>query len=295
MLSVNLEDVQRASDAVRADWRSSALADDGGGAPGAEPPNSAVTPRLTDQVEPEAGPRGALATPAELEALHRRTPSASLAELEALDREGLLEKMPRAEDGSLTSVGSARHAEGKCAPCLFWFRKSCSKGLRCSYCHIRHEGLRNKRIRPSKQTRIKLREQMAANGETGPLAIKNSSDSRQQQQQRRPRKATGDGGSSSESSSGEEGEGEARRKVARTDIPPDLFLDAKGNSRPCWLRDDDPPGYGHSQYGCIQPQYSAPPEYGAPAIAPYSLPLGGAPHAGYGYAPAQPGYGQQQR
>jgi hypothetical protein len=73
-------------------------------------------------------------------------------------------EMPRNDRGEVASIGSLKHAEGGCSPCLFWFRKSCAKGVHCDYCHFRHKGQRNKRIRPSKKTRMQMR---AGNGQPG--------------------------------------------------------------------------------------------------------------------------------
>lgn len=254
------------------------------------------------------------------ERLHRQT-GVSLAELQALEQEGVLDQIPRDKEGGLTSVGSIKHAEGECAPCLFWHRKACVKGIRCTYCHIAHEGLQKKRIRPCKQTRKRLRE-----GKEPIL-------------QGRLREANGagynaagmqGGDSSSEDSSFQADDG--RLKSARTDLPAGIFLDAKGNSRPCWLRDDDLPCYGNTkggqsgqpghgamgacqsyppqhahQYGS-QPQYSTQHQYGAQSqygVQPQhesqsqrsaqhgcSAPPSGAPREGYGM-PAFPSYGRQ--
>ena len=74
-----------------------------------------------------------------------------------LHNQGFLEKIPRNDKQELTSVGSIGHSEGNCTPCLFWFRSSCSKGIKCDYCHFKHKGQRNKRIRPSRQTRERMR------------------------------------------------------------------------------------------------------------------------------------------
>jgi len=75
--------------------------------------------------------------------------------LEALHECGLLAQIPRDGHGTLTSVGSIKHAGGDCSPCLFWFRKACARGIACDYCHSRHKGQRNKRIRPSRKTRMR--------------------------------------------------------------------------------------------------------------------------------------------
>lgn len=57
----------------------------------------------------------------------------------------------------LPSLGSDKHDVGECSPCVFWFKRSCVKGVSCQYCHYFHSGQRNKRIRPSKKTRDHMR------------------------------------------------------------------------------------------------------------------------------------------
>mmetsp|Transcript_9685 Transcript_9685/g.30139 ORF Transcript_9685/g.30139 Transcript_9685/m.30139 type:complete len:316 (-) Transcript_9685:51-998(-) len=78
-------------------------------------------------------------------------------DLIALDAQGLLRQIPRNAEGEMTSVGSVLHATGECSPCVFWFKNSCSKSIKCSYCHFMHRGQKNKRIRPSKQTRMQMK------------------------------------------------------------------------------------------------------------------------------------------
>lgn len=94
------------------------------------------------------------------------TPSASSsrAVLHRSDQEGnvpdsqsLMDQVPLNEKGKFSSIGSIRHKYGDCSPCLFWFRNCCAKGIHCDYCHIRHKGQKNKRIRPSKKTRMQMR------------------------------------------------------------------------------------------------------------------------------------------
>eukprot|EP00746_Dinoflagellata_sp_MGD_P020875 gnl/MRDRNA2_/MRDRNA2_14867_c0_seq1.p1 gnl/MRDRNA2_/MRDRNA2_14867_c0~~gnl/MRDRNA2_/MRDRNA2_14867_c0_seq1.p1 ORF type:complete len:217 (+),score=39.79 gnl/MRDRNA2_/MRDRNA2_14867_c0_seq1:91-741(+) len=75
--------------------------------------------------------------------------------LETIHRNGLLSKIPRDEDGRLTSIGSIEHDPESgveyCKPCVFWFRTRCNKGIFCEYCHFRHVGQKAKRIRKSKR------------------------------------------------------------------------------------------------------------------------------------------------
>ena len=68
-------------------------------------------------------------------------------------------------DGGLAdfaSIGSVGHGRGECQPCIFWFRGSCAKGEACTHCHSLHPGQKNKRIRPSKKTRLRIRSAAAA-------------------------------------------------------------------------------------------------------------------------------------
>jgi hypothetical protein len=93
----------------------------------------------------------------DLESIHLET-GTPMAELRLLAKQGLLQGIPRNELGQLASIGSVHHASGTCTPCVFWFKKSCLKGLTCSYCHFKHKGQKSKRIRPSKKTRQHRRE-----------------------------------------------------------------------------------------------------------------------------------------
>eukprot|EP00927_Polykrikos_kofoidii_P057907 TRINITY_DN52149_c0_g1_i1.p1 TRINITY_DN52149_c0_g1~~TRINITY_DN52149_c0_g1_i1.p1 ORF type:complete len:352 (-),score=58.72 TRINITY_DN52149_c0_g1_i1:61-1077(-) len=77
--------------------------------------------------------------------------------LEVLWEKGILQQIPRDENGEITSAGSIRHHTGSCSSCLFWLKQYCSKGIQCNYCHIRHSGQKKKRIRPSRRTRQEMR------------------------------------------------------------------------------------------------------------------------------------------
>lgn len=77
--------------------------------------------------------------------------------LKNLEQSGVLARIPRNDEGELSSIGSLTHPEG-CAPCLFWFKGMCTKSVQCKYCHFRHSGQKSKRIRPSKRSRCRLRE-----------------------------------------------------------------------------------------------------------------------------------------
>jgi len=94
-----------------------------------------------------------------------------------------LEETDVAESSSLPSAGSELHELGKCNPCLFFFRGNCVKGTQCEYCHLVHEGQTNNRIRPSKQTRMALKEKVSCAPKTA----------RTRCQQRGAKSATGAG------------------------------------------------------------------------------------------------------
>eukprot|EP00747_Dinoflagellata_sp_TGD_P170875 gnl/TRDRNA2_/TRDRNA2_203594_c0_seq1.p1 gnl/TRDRNA2_/TRDRNA2_203594_c0~~gnl/TRDRNA2_/TRDRNA2_203594_c0_seq1.p1 ORF type:complete len:322 (-),score=48.06 gnl/TRDRNA2_/TRDRNA2_203594_c0_seq1:93-992(-) len=78
--------------------------------------------------------------------------------LQEMFKQGVLHLIPRNEDGELTSVGSMRHHEQGCTPCLFWFRNTCAKSIQCGYCHFVHKEQKTRRIRPSKKTRQLMKE-----------------------------------------------------------------------------------------------------------------------------------------
>jgi hypothetical protein len=88
--------------------------------------------------------------------IHRATRANSI-ELQGLQDKGILEQIPINDRGEFSSVGSIRHHVNECSPCLFWFRNSCTRGIFCEYCHMKHKYQKNKRIRPSKKTRMLAR------------------------------------------------------------------------------------------------------------------------------------------
>ncbi|CAK9048394.1 C3H1-type domain-containing protein [Durusdinium trenchii] len=54
------------------------------------------------------------------------------------ERENLLLKVPRSEDGRPTSMGSVNHPHS-CLPCMFLAKPSgCIRGLECDFCHFPH-------------------------------------------------------------------------------------------------------------------------------------------------------------
>lgn len=63
------------------------------------------------------------------------------------------------KDPTLPSIGSAGHKAKECKPCLFWYDGLCSKGERCPFCHIPHDGEELRKIRPSKKVRTILKQQ----------------------------------------------------------------------------------------------------------------------------------------
>ena len=95
-------------------------------------------------------------------------------QLQELAASGLLEKVPRTESGELASVGSIYHQTGTCAPCTYWFKSSCKYSIGCRYCHFLHPGQTSKRMRPSKQTRMRYRRRKAQEAE---LALNNDGSS----------------------------------------------------------------------------------------------------------------------
>lgn len=91
-----------------------------------------------------------------VEQIHRET-GHPMSDLQVLQQQGVLHQIPRNDGGELSSVGSLGHAAGDCSPCLFWYNKSCTKSVSCSYCHFKHKGQKKKRIRPSRKTRLQLK------------------------------------------------------------------------------------------------------------------------------------------
>lgn len=92
-----------------------------------------------------------------VKALHEET-GLDVQDLQELESEGILQQIPRNDQGEISSIGSKKHSLGDCTPCIFWFRGICTKGLNCTYCHFRHEGQKSKRHKPNKRTRQALRE-----------------------------------------------------------------------------------------------------------------------------------------
>jgi len=104
-----------------------------------------------------------LVVDAYMEQIQRET-GLSLEDILPLHEQGVLMQIPRNEEGNLTSVGSICHTENDkptCSPCLFWFRTTCVKAIGCTFCHYPHNGQKHKRIRPSKDTRQRRRDEYA--------------------------------------------------------------------------------------------------------------------------------------
>lgn len=71
--------------------------------------------------------------------------------------ESLLQRVPRDQQGSLTSIGSIVHEEGTCKPCVFAHneRKACQNGVNCHFCHFAHPPKR--RMRYCKKKRMEMK------------------------------------------------------------------------------------------------------------------------------------------
>eukprot|EP00747_Dinoflagellata_sp_TGD_P154397 gnl/TRDRNA2_/TRDRNA2_177496_c0_seq2.p1 gnl/TRDRNA2_/TRDRNA2_177496_c0~~gnl/TRDRNA2_/TRDRNA2_177496_c0_seq2.p1 ORF type:complete len:305 (-),score=50.67 gnl/TRDRNA2_/TRDRNA2_177496_c0_seq2:144-1058(-) len=78
-------------------------------------------------------------------------------DLRNLQTQQLLEQIPLNKHGELASVGSIKHDRGMCRPCAYWFKSVCVHSILCSHCHLPHEGQKSKRVRPSKQSRQRMR------------------------------------------------------------------------------------------------------------------------------------------
>jgi hypothetical protein len=83
-----------------------------------------------------------------------------------LVQSGELAKIPRCQNGKLTSVGALGHPSD-CKPCAYWFKGICKYSIACRFCHRLHEGQRKQRIRPSKETRAGIRKMRAAQLNSG--------------------------------------------------------------------------------------------------------------------------------
>lgn len=169
-----------------------------------------------------------------------------------LSDEELKAKVPRREDGSLTSLGTFLHASGLCIRCQYAFTpEGCPAGLRCKFCHERHPRAEAHSSKDQKR------------------AWQDDSDD-----ERKPKRARG---SCDEN-------GNSRPSWLQDDDDLDL---AASRFRPHWA---PPPHWGGASppqglgYGCLTPV--PPPGYGAPPVAQHMYPT-----HGYGQPPMQIGYG----
>merc|ERR1712224_408281 len=63
------------------------------------------------------------------------------------DLQAMIHVIPKLADGSLTSVGSIKHAERDCRPCGFAFTKlGCHNGMLCTFCHIPHKWMAKQKL-----------------------------------------------------------------------------------------------------------------------------------------------------
>mmetsp|Transcript_61661 Transcript_61661/g.130137 ORF Transcript_61661/g.130137 Transcript_61661/m.130137 type:complete len:532 (+) Transcript_61661:70-1665(+) len=57
---------------------------------------------------------------------------------------------------------AAAHAEGRCNPCIFFYKGVCHEsGSGCEHCHFQHTGRQFRSVQPSKTTRSRLRQLVA--------------------------------------------------------------------------------------------------------------------------------------
>eukprot|EP00403_Amphidinium_massartii_P002363 CAMPEP_0178385578 /NCGR_PEP_ID=MMETSP0689_2-20121128/8103_1 /TAXON_ID=160604 /ORGANISM="Amphidinium massartii, Strain CS-259" /LENGTH=428 /DNA_ID=CAMNT_0020005861 /DNA_START=18 /DNA_END=1301 /DNA_ORIENTATION=+ len=89
--------------------------------------------------------------------VHKETAIVPKVVLRELAKQGILQVIPRDHKGQITSVGSLLHAKSACRPCSFWAgHQHCTYGIACTYCHFPHVGMEHRRLRPSKQMRVRL-------------------------------------------------------------------------------------------------------------------------------------------
>merc|ERR1712160_214506 len=88
--------------------------------------------------------------------------SEEAAKLSAEELAALIAKVPKNEDGVLTSIGSIKHEPeaATCKPCIFFAtKKGCKSGIYCWHCHLGHKF--KKRPRPCKGKRERTRKLLA--------------------------------------------------------------------------------------------------------------------------------------
>jgi hypothetical protein len=84
--------------------------------------------------------------------------AADLGDQEVSDDElsALMLRMPKGENGELTSVGSIKHADGSCKPCAFFYTQvGCQKNIQCEFCHIQHHRKDRRRLGRQKRGRYR--------------------------------------------------------------------------------------------------------------------------------------------
>jgi hypothetical protein len=98
----------------------------------------------------------------------RSIPDKVLAELEADPT--IHQHIPLDAKGTPSSLGSIPHGSDpvatNCKPCIFLYKKRCTKGVFCLHCHLPHANFKAKRLRASKATRQR-RAKMWSNAAAG--------------------------------------------------------------------------------------------------------------------------------
>lgn len=83
--------------------------------------------------------------------------------------EALRQAVPKDANGQPTSIGSMKHEDDTCKPCLFFITEvGCGKGVECNFCHFTHN--RRARTKPCKGKRDRYKKivnSIAAGSGTG--------------------------------------------------------------------------------------------------------------------------------
>eukprot|EP00746_Dinoflagellata_sp_MGD_P020754 gnl/MRDRNA2_/MRDRNA2_148375_c0_seq1.p1 gnl/MRDRNA2_/MRDRNA2_148375_c0~~gnl/MRDRNA2_/MRDRNA2_148375_c0_seq1.p1 ORF type:complete len:283 (-),score=55.41 gnl/MRDRNA2_/MRDRNA2_148375_c0_seq1:556-1404(-) len=102
----------------------------------------------------------------------RSIPDKVLAELE--QDPTIQQHIPLDANGNLSSLGSIPHGcdpvATKCKPCIFLYKKRCTKGEFCLHCHLPHSNFKAKRLRASKATRQRRAKMWAHSNEDPPAS-----------------------------------------------------------------------------------------------------------------------------
>mmetsp|Transcript_15517 Transcript_15517/g.35494 ORF Transcript_15517/g.35494 Transcript_15517/m.35494 type:complete len:405 (-) Transcript_15517:54-1268(-) len=122
---------------------------------------TALVPRIEDKPSPIESSQEISSSPAAnrlVNELYQETAAAvPKVVLRELANQGILQAIPRESHGRLTSVGSLLHFTNSCRPCSFWAgHLHCTYSVACTYCHFHHAGVEHRRLRPSKQMRVRL-------------------------------------------------------------------------------------------------------------------------------------------